>query len=150
LIDPSHFKSPPIRRLAEYWIAKASPGHLPGRQDIKPEDLRADLPFVYLIDVASHPLSFRFRLVGTRVSEWTGRDFTGAAVNEIDYGPQWQRIFNDYKAVVESKAAVRAEVYGPWVAKEFRYYERFLAPLARDGSTVDMLFGALHIITPPR
>ena len=150
MIDPSQFKSPPVRRLAEYWFSKVAPGRLPSRADIKPEEMRRDLPFVYLIDVASDPLRFRYRLVGTRVSEWTGRDFTGAAVNETEYGPQWQRIFADYQAVTESKAPAYTEMHGPWVAKEYRYYERFLAPLARDGSTVDMLFGALHVIAPPR
>ena len=148
MIDPAQFKTPPIRRLAAYWLGKLRPGRLPGRPDIKPEELRQDLPYVYLVDVGCEPLSFRFRLVGTRVCEWTGRDFTGVAVTEVDYGPQWRRIFDDYKAIVDGRSAAGAELYGPWVAKEYRYYERFLAPLARDGATVDMIFGALHVIDP--
>ena len=150
MIDPSQFKTQPIRRIAAYWLGKLQPGRLPGRPDIKPEELRQDLPYVYLVDVGRDRLSFRFRLVGTRVSEWTGRDFTGMAVNEVDYGPQWRRIFDDYQSIVGNGMATRAELYGPWVAKEFRHYERFLAPLARDGSTVDMIFGALHVINRER
>lgn len=150
VLDPSSFASEPLRRVAAYWLAKARPDRLPGRADIHPEELVRELPFIYLVDVVRTPLTFRYRLVGTAIVQWAGREYTGVAINEAEYGPHWEAIFNDYRAVMESGAPTRAERSGPWLSKEHQYYERFLAPLASDGRTVDMILGALHIIERPR
>jgi hypothetical protein len=109
-----------------------------------------ELPFLYLIDIDPHPLAFRYRLVGTSICQWAGRDHTGIVVNEADYGPHWRSVFDEYRHVMETKIPIRIERVAPWVTKEFQYYERFLAPLASDGSTVDMIFGALHIVERTR
>jgi hypothetical protein len=121
-----------------------------GRADIHPEEMTRDLPFVYLVDVLRDPLAFRFRLVGTRVSVWSGKDYTGATLNAAEYGPSWKIIFEAYREIVERRAPTAAELFAPWRMREFQYYERFLAPLAEDGQTVTMIFGALHTIDPPK
>lgn len=139
----------PLRSVAEYWRSKWRPGRLPGRADIVPEELRCALPFLYLVDVRREPLGFRFRLVGTAITEWAGQEFTGRGINEAEYGPSWRAIFEDYRAILERPQPIRSERPGPWIDREFRYYERFLAPLARDGETVDMILGALHLIPRP-
>ena len=149
MLDPSSFKTEPLQRIAEYWLGKRQPGRLPGRPDIKPEELRRNLPYIYLVDIGTDPLNFRFRLVGTRISIWSGHDYTGVSINEAEYGPRWRRIFEDYRSIMETREPTRAELYGPWPTREHYYYERFLAPLAADGSTVDMILGALCAISAP-
>lgn len=150
MLDPLSFTTLPLQRVAAYWLAKARPGHLPGRADIHPEDLVHELPYLYLVDITREPLTFRYRLVGTTICLWAGREYTGVAINEAEYGPHWKPIFDDYRAVMESGAPTRAERSGPWISKEFQYYERFLGPLASDGKTVDMILGALHIVERSR
>ena len=150
LFDPLAFKTAPLRRIAQYWLNKATVEHLPGRTDIRPEELRQDLPYLYLVDVMRDPLGFRFRLVGTKVSQWTGRDFTGVKVEAVEYGPEWARIFADYKQVLDTRMPHRAELTAPWIDREFWYYERLLAALASDGRTIDMLLGALHVVEKPQ
>jgi hypothetical protein len=150
LFDPKSFKTQALQRIAAYWLSKVQGDRLPSRSDIHPEDIVPDLPYLYLVDIEHDPLAFRFRLVGTAICLWAGRDYTGVAVNEPDYGAQWQSIFDDYRGVMETKMPTRSERGAPWTSKEYHQYERFLAPLASDGSKVDMIFGALHVIERKR
>ena len=146
MLDPLSFKTRPLQRVAAYWLDKARPGRLPGRADIRPEELVAELPFLYLIDIATDPLAFRYRLVGTAIGIWSGREYTGVPINEAEYGPHWRGVFDEYRAVMETASPRRDERNSPWFTKEFQYYERLLAPLAADGRKVDMILGALHIV----
>jgi hypothetical protein len=148
--DPNRFKSPPIRRIAAYWLSKCTSGRLPRRADILPEEIGRDLPFVYLVDVLEAPLAFRFRLVGTQVTVWSERDYTGATVNAAEYGPNWQPIYKVYQELVTTKAPSASELHAPWRKREFHYYERFLGPLSDDNSRINMIFGALHTVQSPR
>lgn len=140
----------PIRRLAAYWLSKCVDGRLPRRADIRLEEIAPDLPFLYLVDVLRDPLAFRYRLVGTRVSAWSMRDYTGSAVNDAEYGPRWKVIFDAYRDIVERRAPSAAELFAHWFKPEYRYYERVLAPLSEDGQTVNIIYGALHAVEPPK
>jgi hypothetical protein len=98
---------------------------------------------VFLVDVTYAPLTFRFRLVGTEVTALARKEYTGLAVDERDYGPQWRRVFDRYAEVVVSRGP-RLDLWNaPWVSREFLRYERVIAPLSSDGRTINMLFGAL-------
>jgi hypothetical protein len=142
----SSFKTHVVRQAHDYWHAKAATGRLPSRADINPEEMRAILPYVYLVDVLHQPLRFRFRLVGTQIRVWAAREYTGIDVSEQDYGPNWRIIHEQYRAVTETKVPIHDDFEALWVNREFQHYERFLAPLASDGNSVDMLFGALYVI----
>ncbi len=148
--DPNRFRMAPIRRLAAYWLSKCVDGRLPRRADIRLEEIAPDLPFLYLVDVLRDPLAFRYRLVGTRVSAWSMRDYTGSAVNDAEYGPRWKVIFDAYRDIVERRAPSAAELFAHWFKPEYRYYERVLAPLSEDGQTVNIIYGALHAVEPPK
>ena len=148
--DPDRFRTGPVRRLAAYWLSKCADGRPPRRADIKPEEIVADLPYVYLVDVLRDPLAFRFRLVGTRVTIWSGKDYTGARINAEEYSPNWQIVFGAYRDIVERNEPSAAELFAAWRKREFQYYERFLGPLSEDGTTVSMIFGALHVIEAPK
>jgi hypothetical protein len=144
MIESARFKTAIVRQAYEYWLGKCVRGRLPGRADLRPEELRAALPYIFLVDVTRDPLGFRFRLVGTRITEWAGQEFTGVAVDEPAYGAQWRRVFDTYAAVVESRRPQLDIWDAPWASREFVRYERLIAPLSSDGQTIDMLFGALY------
>jgi hypothetical protein len=74
--DVSVVHSQRIRKLSEYWLAKAR-GGVPPRSEIDPVDVRELLPNLMMIDMVGAPPRFRYRLVGTRVVHYTGFDFTG-------------------------------------------------------------------------
>jgi hypothetical protein len=144
--DPNHFQTTPVRRLAAYWLSKCVGDRLPRRADIRPEEIAPDLPYIYLVDVLRDPLAFRFRLIGTQITSWSEKDYTGAAVSATEYGPQWKTVFDSYCEIVEHRTPTAAERFAPWRKREFQYYERFLAPLSEDGQTITMIYGALHTI----
>lgn len=144
MIDVTLFKTAIVRQVYEYWLGKCVRGRVPGRADLRPEEMRAFLPYVFLVDVTRGPLAFRFRLVGTKITEWAGKEYTGLAVDEDAYGPQWRRVFDVYSGVVDSRRP-RLDLWdAPWVSREFVRYERLIAPLSSDGQGIDMLFGALY------
>jgi hypothetical protein len=146
VLDLGNFKTPIVRQAYSYWLRKCGDRPMPRRVDIRPEELRALLPFIFLVDVEGSPPTFRFRLVGSEIGVWAGKEYTGVAINEADYGPQWQRIHEMYLQVATSGKPQLDLYHAPWVSKEFWYYERFVAPLSSDGGTVDMLFGSLHVV----
>lgn len=137
------FRTDVVRHAYEYWAGKRRGGGLPRRADIDPLELRQLLPFLFLVDVHRDPIGFRFRLVGTAITQCAGMDHTGRWVNERDYGPEWKRIYDAYFEVVRTGAPKVEVCHAAWPARNFVHYERLAAPLATDGNNVDMLFGAL-------
>lgn len=150
MIDGHLFKTVVVREAYAYWLGKCVRGRLPARADLRPEEMRAFLPFLFLVDVGHDPLAFRFRLVGTKITEWAEKEYTGVPVDEAAYGPQWQRVFDTYAAIVAGRRPQLDIWDAPWVSREFVRYERLIAPLSSDGQTIDMLFGALHILPPEK
>lgn len=137
------FKTDVVRQAYEYWAGKRPERVLPRRADIDPLELRHLLPFLFLVDVHRDPVGFKFRLVGTAITQCAARDHTGLWVNERDYGPDWKRIHDAYLEVVRTGFPNIAVCHAAWPARDFVHYERLVAPLATDGTNVDMLFGAL-------
>jgi hypothetical protein len=85
-LDLSQMRSERVRRLHEYWGAKAgAPGAVPQRRDIDPTELPDLLPNLMLVDVEYNPLRFRYRLVGTRVVDFSYHDFTGTYLDEAGW-----------------------------------------------------------------
>src|SRR5947207_1913335 len=89
------------RDLYHYWEIKRDTRAMPTRSDLDPGDLRCLLPHLTLIDRADD--QFRYRLVGTSVTQELGRDLTGSLVGSYVTPPEYareiraiyQRIFAD-------------------------------------------------------
>jgi hypothetical protein len=145
-LDLATFKTPVVRDAYSYWLDKCGDRSMPRRSDVRPEELRALLPHIFLVDIGGSPLEFRFRLVGSEITALAGKEYTGLAVNEADYGPQWGRIHKSYLNVAVSRRPEVDFYNAPWRDREFLYYERLVAPLSSDGEDVDMLFGCLHVL----
>jgi hypothetical protein len=65
--------------LYRHWLGKASGRGMPAHRDIDPLDIPKVLPHIALVDKRDG--QFRFRLVGTNITEMIGRDLTGAPVD---------------------------------------------------------------------
>ena len=83
MVSPTPFllpedAAPKIRALYAYWQAiHPEPDRLPGRQHLDPLDIPELLANIWMADVQREPLRFRFRLVGTEIVKFTGRDSPG-------------------------------------------------------------------------
>ena len=143
---------PRIQRFYDYWVSIAPPGKLPGRQHVIPEDLGSLLPRLWMLDVHRDPLRFRYRLAGTYVVWSLGREVTGQWVDELH--PECP-----LKAILHDRYCHAAETGRPswrhgetiWErrpgyrwnrVRHFLAVENCIMPLATDGRTVDILFGA--------
>jgi hypothetical protein len=145
MIEPAAIKSVRVRQAYEYWLRKAAGGRLPSRNDIKPRELVGVLDQIFLVDVTQRPLTFHFRLFGSALTKWAGKEYTGFSFN-ANGDSNWRTTFNDYRSVVESHVPRCDERSAPWASKDFYTIERMVAPLSADGRTVEMLFGALQVI----
>ena len=103
-LDIAEITSPRILRLHEYWASQRASrgGLLPRRRDIAPDQIKDLLPNIMLVDVEHEQLRFRYRVVGTRVVEYNGLEFTGRYLDEIGW-PEEQQLFNSYSQVVRTR-----------------------------------------------
>ena len=85
-LELSQMRSRRVQRLHEYWRSKAEMrGSVPQRRDIDPIELPDLLPNLMLLDVEPSPLRFRYRLVGTRIVDFSYDDFTGTYLDEAGW-----------------------------------------------------------------
>ncbi len=124
--------------LYRYWETKRGAKAMPGRRDIDPAEVPALLPYLTLIDRREQ--HFRYRLVGTAVSEDLGRDLTGQDVGSYISPPEfaaanaaiYERVFATGRAVFTT-----GEYRGRSAA--IHAVSRLMLPLGANGRDVDMV-----------
>ncbi|GAB4376766.1 MAG: hypothetical protein Kow00114_40630 [Kiloniellaceae bacterium] len=154
--------APKIKALFDYWRsihpAGAGPGRpLPGRRHLDPIDIPELLPNIWMIDVLRDPqrdggLRFRFRLIGTEIVKFTGRDATGLPLDTVYQDYENTDAFRAHRAVVErGKPVYRRSGVISNPGRDYVEAERLYLPLAADGKTVDIiLVMTLYKGEPPR
>ncbi|MEQ9334568.1 PAS domain-containing protein [Thalassobaculum sp.] len=69
--------------LYDYWMSKRrDQDDLPSRDDIRPEEIKPLLPYLWIMDFDRPTRTFRYRLIGTAVVEGVGEDYTGRTLAE--------------------------------------------------------------------
>lgn len=133
--DVSIVHSQRIHKLNSYWLTKAD-GKVPSRSDIDPVDVRELLPNLMMIDMLGDPPRFRYRLVGTRVVQYTGFDFTGRCIDEMVFQGR-----DFMEQCYRRMLAERRPIFGhyAWLvrSRHFGQCEFGLFPLSDDGVTVN-------------
>jgi hypothetical protein len=81
---PGKIKSGRLREFLQYWRAIAG-GDVPTRSDIDPTAIKPLLPYILLVDLTDEPLRVFYRLIGTEVARFSGRDFTGYWLDELEF-----------------------------------------------------------------
>ena len=148
-VDPGDLASP-LREIRDYWASKCGDRAMPRRADIDPLDLPPQhMPFLSILEVLPDRQDFRFRVIGTGITERLGRDSTGKTVREVyataDHETrEW--MLETYQAVVTHKRPVLKRGTLRMVQKEFVDFEAVHLPLSEDGERVSMLFGRTHFL----
>lgn len=134
-----------LRRLADYWSARRKDGGVPARADIDPLDFPGLLPNIMLIEcvMAGDRDRYRFRLAGTDIARFTGRELTGRFLDEVvpadyhDYVRQMNRVALSRRRPVYSSSLYHDK--GDFV-NAITY--RLIMPLASsaESSEPDLLF----------
>jgi len=129
------------KEIFSYWSSLRRDGGLPGRADIKPQDLKRLLPTVSLIDVLHEPLDYRLRLAGTGLYGVYGREITGHRLRDVyDYeaAAYWRDELD--KVVLGRRPGVGCHSMA-WKGASHLSLLWMRLPLASDGKTVDMILG---------
>ncbi len=147
VIDPPMIEPDSLRHVVAYWQEKRGARAMAARADIDPLDLKAVLRQLFLIEVLPGASDFRFRLLGTAITERYGRDSTRKTVREV-YATTEPAIADWYiatlTAVVTSKRPVLSSGPLQAVQKEHLVFRAIHLPLSDDGETVNVILGATH------
>jgi hypothetical protein len=135
---------PKIRALTDYWLRIRPAAGLPGRRHFDPVDIPDLLANIFLIDVAPGAADFIYRLVGSRVVEFFGADFTGKSFQSAFIRPNAAHAYRDLRETVRLRQPRWRRGKTAFVpSREYTEIERVYLPLAADGETVDMVLGML-------
>lgn len=139
-LDLSELTSPRIHRLHAYWLHQRDKrgGQLPRRGDIAPDQIRDLLPNIMIVDVERDPMRFRYRLVGTRVVEYNGVEFTGRYLGEIGW-PEEQDLIDSYTFVADSRQPFFGLLAWELVTGAVGRCEFARLPLSEDGELVTQI-----------
>jgi len=144
--------APKIRALYDYWRAiHPQGGGLPGRRHLDPLDIPRLLPNIWMVDVHRQPLRFRFRLIGTEIVNFTGRDATGLWLDQVYPGYEQSEAFAAHRdCVVHRRPGYRKSSPISNLGRRSAEAERLYLPLAEDGKSVDiLLIMSLYSGDPP-
>ena len=143
--DNPHIVSYELNRLYEDWnsIRKSRP--MPSRDDLEPADIKDILPSLFMVDVGKGSTRFRYRLIGTYVSELTGRDMTGQPIDETTYGETAGFVASLFERAVQRRAPILVRGNAKWLSSSsWKTMAVLFLPLSRDGETVDIVLGGLN------
>jgi hypothetical protein len=141
LVEAGRITSPRVRALHRYWQSKCIGAPLPGRSAIDPTEIPQLLPYLVIAEIEASPMRVRYRLVGTRVVEDHGSDFTNRYLEDCSFAVE-PLLLACYRQLVETQAPVF--VYYEWYNEEWRgakgavgANETGFFPLSSNGAKVD-------------
>lgn len=144
--------APLLRQLLRQWRQACPPGGIPDESFIDPFRLKYILGDLIVIEVAPRPEGgrrYRYRLIGTRLVEHSGRDRTGRWVDQHPDRDLAQLAFEVSEAVVKSRAPALMQFRRSLLG---RYYpiEALVLPLGGgNGSPTRLLVGQIYPADAP-
>ena len=108
-LDQAEFDCAPIQAMLTYWRSKCDGDDIPHRDAIEPHEIPAVLPDLYLMNVGDGGLRFQYRLVGTRIEEFLGMNFTGLWIDEVRPATILDRVLPLYRKTVCERRPVFSE-----------------------------------------
>jgi hypothetical protein len=131
--------------IYSHWVNACGVRGMPRRADINPEEIRHELPYIYIAEVMKDDLGtwFRFRLMGTKLVEHLKQDGTGKMLLDLQIGGwevEWRK---NLVHVINMKMPVVDESTITVESGLKLDIEHLALPLSEDGETVARIFGAI-------
>jgi hypothetical protein len=135
-----------LEAIQERWRRFCRNGHLPRRADFPPESLTPWMGHIQIIEIVpdGDMVRYRWRLVGTRIVYYEGRDNTGRFLDDVIPEDQRSEVLRAYQTSMETRAPVYGSFYSCSDAAISSQLERLILPLATDGKTVDQFLVAIY------
>lgn len=144
-IDPQTLQHPVLAFLKSYWDSKRAGRLMPARADIRPSDMKEHLGWIVLLDVMPGCSDFRYRTIGSRVTQYFLSDSTGKTITEAfqAYGDAAVRgVLWVHRKAAQDKIPVRAYGGAGWLGRSFLDFDSLFLPLSDDGATTNMVLSA--------
>jgi hypothetical protein len=144
-INPVALENETLGFLLAYWNGKRGARAMPSRGDIKASELKEHLGWVMLVEVLPGITDFRYRLMGTLVTQYFFKDSTGKTVKEIYDGyneAAGKGVSAIFRKCARDKAIVHARGDSGWIGEGYEPFECICLPLSDDGETVNMILHA--------
>lgn len=141
-IDPKDLTHPTLAFLHSYWNEKRGTRAMPSRKDVRPSDLRNHLGYVLMIEPIDGGAEFRYRLIGTLVTQYFLTDATGKTVSEA-FAHHGTAAVKGVTALLRKTArdCIPMRSYGNanWLKQGFEGFDALYLPLSDDGKTCNMI-----------
>ncbi|HEY2069603.1 MAG TPA: PAS domain-containing protein [Rhizomicrobium sp.] len=144
-VDPQNLEQPTLRFLKDYWESKRGPRAMPARADIRPSEMKEHLGWVILLDVLPDFSDFRYRTIGSRVTQYFLGDGTGRTLSEV-FAPYGEGAIGGVLAVhrkcARDQVVLRSHGGAGWLERSFLDFDALYMPLSDDGVTANMILSA--------
>gem|GEM_PF-422740 len=150
LDDPAALTTEICRSGLGYWRALPGSG-MPDRGSIDPTEMRALLPYTFLVDVLEGGRDFRYRLIGTNIVAHTPSDNTGRALSELREQGTQKQLAALYAAVAATRAPRCQRIAYRTRLGLRSWYETAVCPLGdgtADGGVERLIGWAEHFHQP--
>jgi hypothetical protein len=135
--------SPILGAALAYWERKRGERKMPCRRDIDPAEIPRLLANLQLVEVLEEGRRYRYRLVGTALTDAFGRDYTGRCDDELFAGERESAVLALYRAVYDSRQPMFARNHFA-AGEDVRFVENQLClPLSEDGTSVSIILGVV-------
>lgn len=145
-VDPREIAHPTLAFLRDYWNEKRGQRTMPARSDLAPSELKEHLGWVTLVEVLPGFTDFRYKLIGTLVTQYYLGDSTGKTVREAFGGKRSEAGVNGALAMFRKCArdCVVLRVHGDagWIAPGYEEFDSICLPLSDDGIRCNMILHA--------
>jgi len=144
-INPATLEHETLAFLMNYWNTKRGDRAMPSRADIRAFELKEHLGWVMIVEVLPQMADFRYRLIGTLVTQYFLGDGTGKTVTEIyaqENPAAGKGISAIFRKCARDKCVVRAFGDAGWIAEGFEKFDCLTLPLSDDGERVNILLHA--------
>lgn len=144
-INPVSLENETLAFLLRYWNEKRGARAMPSRGDLKVSEMKEHLGWVMIVEVLPDIADFRYRLIGTLVTQYFLADGTGKTVKQM-YGRDNPAAGNGIAAIfrkcARDKVVIRAYGDAGWIGDGFESFDCICLPLSDDGERVNMLLHA--------
>ena len=135
---------PLLLRLLEMWTAKCGERRMPARADFDVLELKDWLGNLMLIDVLEDASEFRYRLYGSVLASYYGRDLTGKLTTVLP--PEARDVVRGEYAEVCASCRPFMVTRKRSVRHSAHMVAKLILPLSVDGATVDMILVASYLL----
>ena len=134
-----------LMEIRDYWVDLKQNRLMPLKQEFNPAAIVRHLPYVVLVDVFQDPLQFRYRLLGTKITELAGRNVTGKWLDEELYGDRTDDMLWMFRSCASSKRPVAVREQVQFVDKSWVNVDVVAFPLSDADGNITVILSAVDL-----